>query len=58
MSALPPPRDQSPVLREYSRLAKDYDARWSFYVEVTTRETLSRRPSGLQPACWTWAAAR
>lgn len=31
-----------PVVEEYRRLASDYDARWSFYVEATTRETLAR----------------
>lgn len=30
------------VLREYARLAPVYDARWSAYVEATTRETLNR----------------
>jgi ubiquinone/menaquinone biosynthesis C-methylase UbiE len=30
------------VVEKYARLAKDYDARWSFYVEVTTRETIAR----------------
>jgi ubiquinone/menaquinone biosynthesis C-methylase UbiE len=32
---------------EYKRLAPDYDAKWSFYVEETTRETLARL--GLRP---------
>lgn len=42
------PKDSSgtsqthPVVEEYGRLAADYDARWSFYVEATTRETLAR----------------
>jgi ubiquinone/menaquinone biosynthesis C-methylase UbiE len=31
-----------PIIEEYGRLASDYDARWSFYVEATTRETLAR----------------
>ncbi len=30
------------VLAEYSRVAREYDTRWSFYVEATTRETLRR----------------
>jgi len=30
------------VLREYDRLAPDYDRRWSFYVDATLRETLRR----------------
>lgn len=37
-----------PLLEEYSRLAPVYDTKWSFYVEVTTRETLARL--GLRPA--------
>jgi ubiquinone/menaquinone biosynthesis C-methylase UbiE len=31
-----------PVIEEYARLAPEYDAKWSFYVEATTRETLAR----------------
>lgn len=31
-----------PVVEEYARLAAGYDARWSFYVEATSRETLAR----------------
>lgn len=31
-----------PVVEEYGRLASHYDAKWSFYVEATTRETLAR----------------
>ena len=31
-----------PVVREYSGLAAEYDQKWSFYVEATTRETMSR----------------
>jgi ubiquinone/menaquinone biosynthesis C-methylase UbiE len=27
---------------EYARAAKDYDKKWSFYVEATTRETMAR----------------
>src|SRR3954451_14380151 len=30
------------VVGKYGRLAPEYDARWSFYVEATTRETLGR----------------
>jgi ubiquinone/menaquinone biosynthesis C-methylase UbiE len=30
------------VAAKYARLAPEYDARWSFYVEATTRETLAR----------------
>jgi ubiquinone/menaquinone biosynthesis C-methylase UbiE len=36
---LPPP---PAVVAEYARLAPKYDAKWSFYVEATTRETLAR----------------
>jgi trans-aconitate methyltransferase len=31
-----------PIVEEYGRLASHYDAKWSFYVEATTRETLAR----------------
>ncbi len=31
-----------PVVDEYSRAAKDYDRKWSFYVDSTTRETMRR----------------
>jgi ubiquinone/menaquinone biosynthesis C-methylase UbiE len=31
-----------PVVQEYSRLAADYDTRWSAYVEATTRQTIAR----------------
>lgn len=36
------PQSPHPVVEEYSRLARDYDTRWSFYVEATTRETMAR----------------
>ena len=39
---------RQPVVEEYARLAPEYDAKWSFYIEATTRETLARlrlRPS-------------
>ena len=35
------------VVAEYARLAPEYDAKWSFYVEATTRETMARL--SLQP---------
>lgn len=35
-------RGERAVLKEYARLADRYDRRWSFYVEATVRETLSR----------------
>src|SRR2546421_13031193 len=31
-----------PVVKEYSRAAKDYDKKWSFYADSTTRETIRR----------------
>ncbi len=31
-----------PVISEYSRMAKEYDQKWSFYVDSTTRETMAR----------------
>ncbi len=34
--------DEDPVLTEYARLAGQYDRRWSFYIDATTRETLKR----------------
>ncbi len=33
-----------PVVTEYSGAAQDYDKKWSFYIEATTRETLRRLP--------------
>ncbi len=34
--------DLDPVVREYSSAARDYDKKWLFYVDSTTRETLAR----------------
>lgn len=34
--------DTNAVLKEYGKLAPHYDRRWSFYIEATLRETLSR----------------
>src|SRR3954451_13234371 len=31
-----------PIVREYSAAARDYDKKWSFYVNATTLETLAR----------------
>src|SRR5262245_53158000 len=31
-----------PVLEEYTRLARRYDRRWSFYVSASVRETVRR----------------
>jgi ubiquinone/menaquinone biosynthesis C-methylase UbiE len=36
--------ERSAILREYARMAPEYDARWSFYVRATARETLKRLP--------------
>lgn len=33
-----------PVLREYTRLARRYDARWAYYVAASIKETLKRLP--------------
>ena len=33
-----------PVVEEYARAAREYDKKWWFYVEATTRETLRRIP--------------
>jgi ubiquinone/menaquinone biosynthesis C-methylase UbiE len=38
----PDPVITDPVVKEYSAAAKDYDGKWSFYVDSTTRETLAR----------------
>jgi len=35
---------QDPVIAEYSKAARDYDEKWAFYLEATTRETLRRLP--------------
>jgi len=35
-----------PVVREYAAAAARYDAKWSYYVDSTTRETLSRLQLG------------
>ncbi len=35
-------RTADAVVREYDRLAPDYDRRWSFYIGATIRETLGR----------------
>ena len=34
--------DRNALLKEYGKLAPHYDRRWSFYIEATLRETLSR----------------
>jgi ubiquinone/menaquinone biosynthesis C-methylase UbiE len=33
-----------PVVAEYAKAAEQYDRKWAFYVEATTRETLKRMP--------------
>ena len=35
-------KTEDAVVREYNRLAPDYDRRWSFYIGATIRETLGR----------------
>jgi ubiquinone/menaquinone biosynthesis C-methylase UbiE len=35
-------RAPDPVVREYSRAAGDYDEKWAFYVDATTRQTMAR----------------
>jgi len=42
MAAARPVHD--PVVVEYAKAARDYDEKWAFYVEATTRETLKRTP--------------
>lgn len=36
------PKERDPIVEKYARLAPEYDARWSFYIEATTRATLAR----------------
>jgi ubiquinone/menaquinone biosynthesis C-methylase UbiE len=36
------PSPKHPVVEEYARLAPEYDAKWSSYIEATSRETLAR----------------
>ncbi len=36
------PWNNQPIVREYSRLASNYDDKWSFYIRATTQETLNR----------------
>jgi len=33
-----------PVVAEYAKIAQNYDEKWAFYVDATTRETLRRLP--------------
>ena len=33
-----------PVVAEYAKVAQQYDEKWAFYLEATTRETLRRMP--------------
>jgi len=39
-------KSDDPVLREYARLARQYDWRWSFYVRSSVENTLARLPLG------------
>jgi ubiquinone/menaquinone biosynthesis C-methylase UbiE len=34
--------EQEPIVKEYARIAEEYDTKWSFYIEATTRETMRR----------------
>lgn len=42
MSGTPPTREAEPLRKEYARVAEHYDAKWSFYVDTTVRETMAR----------------
>lgn len=35
-------KEPDPVVAEYSRLAHQYDTRWSYFIEATIRETMRR----------------
>lgn len=35
-------KGRDPIVKEYSRLAPEYDTRWSFYIEATTSATIAR----------------
>lgn len=35
-------KSSTPVTREYAKLARDYDRKWSFYIEASIRKTLAR----------------
>jgi ubiquinone/menaquinone biosynthesis C-methylase UbiE len=43
-------KNLDPVVREFSAVARDYDKKWSFYVNSTTRETLARLQ--MRPTDW------
>ena len=36
--------NSDPVVREYAKTARDYDKKWAFYIDATTRETIRRLP--------------
>lgn len=60
MNTANPDKGQDPVVTEYSRLARQYDKRWSFYIEATTSATIARlslAPTGrvLDVGCGTGA---
>lgn len=35
-------KGRDPIVKKYSRLAPEYDTRWSFYIEETTNATIAR----------------
>jgi ubiquinone/menaquinone biosynthesis C-methylase UbiE len=40
-------RNSDAVTKQYAKLARDYDSRWSLYVHATTDATIKRLPSSL-----------
>jgi ubiquinone/menaquinone biosynthesis C-methylase UbiE len=40
-------QNRDAVTQQYAKLARDYDSRWSFYVQATTQATIHRLPSVL-----------
>jgi ubiquinone/menaquinone biosynthesis C-methylase UbiE len=44
MDTMDPHKGKDAIVRDYSRLAAEYDTRWSFYIEATTSATISRLP--------------
>jgi|GEM_PF-2276663 len=64
MTHLSEQRSKHPLVEKYARVASKYESRWSFYVEGTTRETLSpllirKNSTLLSPAiCFTTVVSR